>query len=237
MKKNLLTGLAVTAFAALALGLTACSETGVTPEDPMGLTATTETTFDMNAVPTEFTDATVDQPMMVRPDPNQGRPVRTPFGDLLRRLNLTEEQNAQVQALLASHNDCVKAALESLRAAEKAILDDARAQAEAIKADAKAGTITREAARAALRELNKATREALKALPGREEARAAVKACDDAFLAGLREILDETQTAMLERWLAGRKGPGNPPPPPGGGRGPGRGGDDSTGTGSGRGRG
>lgn len=235
MKMNLLKGTALAAFAALALGLTACSETGVTPEDPMGLTATTETTFDMNATPTEFADVTVEQPMMVRPDPNKGRPVRTPFGDLLRRLNLTDEQKAQVETLLASHNDCVKAALEALRAAEKAILDDARAQGEAIKAEAQAGTITREEARAKLRELNKATREALKALPGREEARAAVKACDEAFIAGLREILDETQTALLERWLASRKGPGNPPPP-GGGRGPGRGGDDSTGTG-GRGRG
>ena len=231
-KRNLMTTLFVATMAALTFGLTACTENGAGPVDPAGITVDMSTSFDLNAFPTEFTDASLEQPMMERPDPNKGRPVRTPFADILRRLNLTADQQTAVQGLLASHNDCVKSALEALRAAEKAILDAAKARAEAIKQQAKDGSITREEARTQLRALNQRTREALKSLPGREEARTAIKACDDAFIAALRGILDENQTAMLDRWLASRgqkpgdggRGPGNDD------KGPGRGGD-STGNG------
>ena len=231
-KRNLMTTLFVATMAALTFGLTACTENGAGPVDPAGITVDMSTSFDLNAFPIEFTDASLDQPMMERPDPNKGRPVRTPFADILRRLNLSEDQQSAVQGLLASHNDCVKSALEALRAAEKAILEAAKAEAEAIKQQAKDSVITREEARTQLRALNQRTREALKSLPGREEARAAIKACDDAFIAALRGILDENQTAMLDRWLASRgqkpgdggRGPGNDD------KGPGRGGD-STGNG------
>jgi hypothetical protein len=174
--------------------------------------------------------------MVERPDPNKGRPVRTPFADLLRRLNLTSEQQTAVQALLASHNDCVKAALEALRAAEKAIIDAAKAEAEAIKQQAKDSVITREEARTQLRALNQRTREALKALPGREEARAAVKACDDAFIAALRGLLDEKQTGMLNSWLERRgKKPSDGDKGPRGGDSTGNGGRGPNGGGTGRG--
>lgn len=233
-KQNVWTALAVTAFAALSFGLTACSENGVTPEDPMGMTATS-TSFDLNASPSEINDATMEVMMSERPDPNKGKPVRNPFMDMLRHLNLTEEQQAAIKELQAAHHDCVSAALAELRAAEKEIITAARAEAEAIKAQVKEGTLTREEARTQLRAINQRVREALKALPGREEARAAMKICDETFIAGVKEILTEEQLVKFERWLASRKGGGNPPPPPGGGRG-GRGGHgDSTGTGSGRG--
>lgn len=227
-KRNLMTTLFVATMAAFTFGLTACTENGAGPVDPAGITVDMSTSFDLNAFPTEFTDASLDQPIVERPDPNKGRPVRTPFADLLRRLNLTSEQQTAVQALLASHNDCVKAALEALRAAEKAILDAAKAEAEAIKQQAKDSVITREEARTQLRALNQRTREALKSLPGREEARAAVKACDDAFIAALRGLLDEKQVSILDSWLTRRvKKSGDDDKGPRGG--------DSTGTGGPRG--
>ena len=227
-KRNLMTTLFVATMAAFTFGLTACTENGAGPMDPAGIAVDMSTSFDLNAFPTEFTDASLDQPMVERPDPNKGRPVRTPFVDLLRRLNLTSEQQTAVQALLASHNDCVKAALEALRAAEKAILDAAKAEAEAIKQQAKDSVITREEARTQLRALNQRTREALKSLPGREEARAAVKACDDAFIAALRGLLDEKQVSILDSWLTRRvKKSGDDDKGPRGG--------DSTGTGGPRG--
>lgn len=225
--RNLMTTLFVATMAAFTFGLTACTENGAGPMDPAGITVDMSTSFDLNAFPTEFTDASLDQPMVERPDPNNGRPVRTPFVELLRRLNLTADQQTAVQALLASHNDCVKAALEALRAAEKAILDAAKTRAEAIKQQAKDGVITREEARTQLRALNQRTREALKALPGREEARVAVKACDDAFIAALRGMLDEKQVSILDAWLTRRgQKPGDDKGPRGG---------DSTGTGGPRG--
>jgi hypothetical protein len=235
-KRNLMTTLFVATMAAISFGLTACSDNGVTPVDPAGIRVDMSTSFDLNAFPTEFTDASLDQPMVERPDPNKGRPVRTPFADLLRRLNLTSEQQTAVQALLASHNDCVKAALEALRAAEKAIIDAAKAEAEAIKQQAKDSVITREEARTQLRALNQRTREALKALPGREEARAAVKACDDAFIAALRGLLDEKQTGMLNSWLERRgKKPSDGDKGPRGGDSTGNGGRGPNGGGTGRG--
>lgn len=222
--RNLMTSLLVATMAAVSFGLTACSDNGVTPVDPAGIRVDMSTSFDLNAFPTEFADASLDQPMMERPDPNKGRPVRTPFGDLLRRLNLSPEQTTAVNALLASHNDCVKAALEALRAAEKAIIDAAKAEEKAIKQQVKDSVITRDEARTQLRALNQRTREALKTLPGRDAARAAVKACDDAFIAALRGVLDEKQVGILDSWIKMRGSKSGD-----GGRGP-RGGD-STGTG------
>ena len=230
--RNLMTSLFVATMAAVTFGLTACSDNGVTPVDTAGIRVDMSTSFDLNAFPMEFSDASLDQPMMERPDPNKGRPVRTPFADLLRRLDLTPEQTTAVDALLASHNDCVKAALESLRAAEKAILEAAKAEEKAIKQQAKDGAITREEARTQLRALNQRTREALKSLPGREEARAAIKACDDAFIAALRGVLNERQITMLDAWLAGRVGGGKGPR---GGDSTGNGGRGPNGGGTGRG--
>jgi hypothetical protein len=151
----------------------------------------------------------------------------------LGRLNLSAEQRGTVGRLLNAHNDCVKSALEALRAAEKAILEAAKAREREIKQQVRDGAITREEARTQLRALNQRTREALKSLPGREEARAAVKACDDAFIAALRGLLDEKQAGILDSWLTRRgqksgdrdKKPGDDDKGPRGG--------DSTGTGNG----
>ncbi len=237
-KRNLMTTLFVAMMAAISFGLTACSDNGVTPVDAAGISVDMSTSFDLNAFPMEFSDASLDQPMMERPDPksDKGGRVRTPFGDLLARLNLTPEQKTAVEALLVSHNDCVKTALEALRAAEKAILEAAKAEEKAIKQQAKDGAITREEARTQLRALNQRTREALKSLPGREEARAAVKACDDAFIAALRGLLDEKQTGMLNSWLERRgKKPSDDDKGPRGGDSTGNGGRGPNGGGTGRG--
>ncbi|MCX6141501.1 MAG: hypothetical protein NTX15_11895 [Candidatus Kapabacteria bacterium] len=233
-KQNVWAALAVATFTALALGLTACSDSGVTPEDPMGLTQRQTTSFDLNATPTEINDATMDMMMSERPDPNKGKPVRNPFAELLKHLNLTADQQAAVEGLLASHRECVSAALESLRAAEKEIISAARTAAEAVKQQVKDGTLTRDEARAQLRAISERTRQALKALPGREEARKAMKSCDDAFLRGLSEILTPEQTAILKRWVESRKGgKDNPQNPGGGGRDTTHKGGDTTGHGGG----
>jgi hypothetical protein len=254
MKNNMFKAFALAAFSAAALGLTACSDFGTCPADPAAITMELPTTFELNGAPIEFTDATLDMPMAVeaRPDKDK-RGVRSPFDRLLAALNLTEEQKAQVAALQEAHKACATAALEALRAAERAIMEKAKADREAIKAEVAAGTKTKEEARAAIRGINAATREALKNLPERAAAREAMKACDDRFLAGLRSLLTEDQAAILEKFLADRAARGDRKPDGGKGprdgdkgddkgddKGP-RGGGDSTGTGGrptgGRGRG
>lgn len=241
MKMNVMTALTVTAFAAIALGLSACSEAGVSPTDVSEMRASVATTFDLNGAPADFYDATEMQPVEGRPDAGKDKPVRNPFVEILGRLNLSAEQRSAVASLLERHNDCVKSALEALRAAEREIIAAARAASSEVIEQVKAGTLTRQEGREQLRAINARTREALRSLPLRDRVRAAVKECDAAFLNGLRRILNADQLAILERWIASKRGAGDPPPPPGGRDGDGSGDKpggrgDSTGTG-GRGRG
>ncbi len=209
MKSNMFKAFALAAFSAAALGLTACSDFGTCPAEPAAITMELPTTFELNGTPVEFTDATLDMPMAVEAAPEAKRGMRSPFERLLAALNLTEEQKGAVAELQAAHKACAKAALEALRAAERGILDAAKADVEAIKAEVAAGTKTKEEARAAIREINKATREALKNLPERAAAREAMKACDDAFLNGLKSILTADQAVILEKFLADRAARGD----------------------------
>jgi len=223
---------ALAAFSAAALGLTACSEFGAGPSDPMAITMELPTTFELNGAPAEFTDATLEKPMAVESRQDKDKRVRSPFDRLLAALKLNERQQGRVAELQEAHKACATAALEALRAAERAVLDAAKARVEAVKAEVAAGTKTKEEARAAIREINKATREALKNLPERAAAREAMKACDEAFLNGLRRILTPDQVVILERFLAERAARGDRKTDDGG-KGPRDGDKDDTGTGSG----
>ncbi len=236
MKTTLVRGLFLGSLAVSVFGLVGCSDGAVTPQDPAGITAQYVTTFDLNAPVADFNDATLEQPVQERPNPNAGGQVRNPFGPLFTRLNLTEEQRAATNDLLAKHAECVKAVLTRLRAAEREILDAARKESEDIIAKARAGEISREEARTALRELNKSTREALRNLQARAAASTSMKACDEAFVTSLAEILTEDQVYKLRVWWAVRNGqtPPPPPPPPSGDRGGSGGG---TGDNGGRGKG
>jgi ribosome recycling factor len=196
-KQNVFQTLAMVAFTVMALN----------PADPMAMINNVQTTFDLNGQPLDFSDATLETPMAVKERPESGKDQKgpkSPFERLLAALNLTPDQKALVERLQAAHKDCATAALEALKAAERSILRRANARSEEIKASAKAGTITREEARTQLRDLNKATREAIKSLPEREAARTALKDCDDAFLARLGRILDEKQKAILDNFIKAR---------------------------------
>lgn len=229
--QNVFKTLAMVAFSAISLGLVACSELGSNPAEPMAMFNNVQSTFDLNGQPVEFSDATLEIPMEVRERPDTAKKgPRSPFDRLLGSLNLTPDQKAQVERMLAAHKDCATAALEALKTAERAILDRAKAAREEIKASVEAGTITREEARQKMRDLNKATREAIKNLPEREAARTALKACDDAFLARLGSILDEKQKSILDTFLKNRDARNGGGPRGGGDTGGGpRGGGDSTG--------
>ncbi len=222
-KQNVFKTLAMAAFAAMSIGLVACSEMGSNPADPMAMINNVQTTFDLNGQPLDFSDATLEVPMAVKERPGSDKKApMSPFDRLLAALNLTPEQKAMVERMQTAHKDCATAALEGLKTAERAILDRAKAKAEEIKAAAKAGTLSKEEARTQLRDLNKATREAIKNLPEREAARTALKACDDNFIARLGSILDEKQKAILDQFVKARDARNN---------GGSRGGDDDKGGG------
>jgi Spy/CpxP family protein refolding chaperone len=203
------------------LGLTSCSsDTTVAPDNTSAITAS-YSTFDLMGEPVDFYDGTMATPMMERPDPNTDkgsdkRVMRTPFSDLLKHLKLDDRQGAAVKEMLTAHAKCVHAAIEILRSTGKDIIAAAKAERQAIIEKAKAGEITREEAAAAIHDLNKRTREALRNSVDRERVREMMKACDDEFLRSLASILTDEQLTVLRQWMAkrdargsGDKGPGD----------------------------
>lgn len=200
------------AGAMVALSVTACDPGAVDPAEgsmPVYAQTTEATSFELLAQPADFQDATLEQEMRERPDPRggddkRGPKVRHPFGRLLNALNLTEEQRTQVAELLKNHKACADEALAVLREATKTIMDQAKADRDAIIEQVKAGQMEKDEARAAIREINKAAREAIKNLPERESVKEMLKSCDDEFLNALRSILTEEQIAILDRFLASR---------------------------------
>lgn len=219
-----LAGIVATAIFSLLIA-TGCESVPVDPAAPMFMDVTETSTFEVLENSYVVTDATLDADMqMMRGDkPGRGDDRRRddrgsdrgsdrgprsdsahphPFGRLLAALNLSDDQAVAVRSLMQAHRTCVQAALEVHRAAMDELLADAKAQRDAIKAQLEAGEITREEARAAMRELNASVREAIKASGLREQAREMMKACDDEFYAALNEILTDEQKVLLERWMA-----------------------------------
>ena len=233
MKKSSV-GLMAVALVGL-VAMTGCDSMPVEPAAPMFAEVTETSSFEVLESSYILTDATLDEDAQMlrdgrkrgpgndREDRGPGRDDRKsdsahphPFGRLMAALNLSADQAVAVRSLMEAHRTCVRAAMEVHRAAMDELLADAKAQRASIKAQLEAGEITREEARAALRELNASVREAIKTSGLREQAREMMKACDDEFYAGLNEILTDEQKVILERWLA--RGTGRGPD-----RGPGRG--------------
>jgi polyhydroxyalkanoate synthesis regulator phasin len=229
--RNKMTGLLSAALIAVsAMGIVGCAEVTSPADDmPMALAAATIPAPEMETG--IFYEGSLDQPMAVeRPGSDMNR---HPFGSLLRALKLTPEQQETVKGLLAAHEDCMKEALMGLRKSEREILAPFNARRDAIREKVKNGEMTREEARAALADLNKAAREALRGnTEARKAAGDAIKKCREDFMTSLRGILTEEQIPVLRRWLAGN----GPRDPRGGSKdttnvGPGgpRGGDSNTG--------
>jgi len=189
----------------LVVGLSSCNtdSSTVAPTD----NSSDLTLIDNTATPSEVIDATLDQPMQMRPpfDDRGGRDMgeRKMFNPLFRviqAMKLTPEQMEQFRALLKQRNDCITEALKILRESEKAILERYRAQYQELYQKAKAGEITREEFRAQIRELNQRVRTALQENPVRERVMAMIKNCDEEFNTAVESILDETQLAIWQKF-------------------------------------
>lgn len=229
--RSTMTGLFGAAVIAISsLGLVGCSEATSPAADMPG--SLMNVTIPSPAMDEGiFYEGSLDEPMAVeRPGTDMNR---VPFGDLLRALKLTPRQQGAVKGLLAAHEDCMKAAMSALRESERAILAPFNEQRNAVREKVKNGEMTREEARTALADINKAAREALRAnADARKAAGEAAKKCREDFMNALRGILSPEQLPVLERWLAAQSGP------KGGGRdttnvGPGKGGPRGGDTGTG----
>jgi hypothetical protein len=109
---------------------------------------------------------------------------------------------ASIKELAASRMECSKTAVEELRASEKEIIAARNESIAAIRAQVADGTLTREEASEQFRTVMTETREALRNNPLRETAKTALEECKEAFLDGIRGLLNAEQLATFEAFLA-----------------------------------
>ena len=208
-----LLGLMAMAMVAM-LAITACDPQTTGPaEDPVSLYTEVEalTSFELLGAPDTFDDATMDSELRQRPNPRHkdsergGRSVgHHPYGKLLRALDLNERQQAAAKELLMAHRDCVKEAIMLYREHMKELFQRAREARRGIIEQYRNGEITREEAIEMIRAQNLRLRDYLQNSDVRQRVREMLEDCDNQFLRGLSQILDEEQMMILERWLMAR---------------------------------
>jgi hypothetical protein len=161
---------------------------------------------DAEALPGEVSDATPMGHCRSRGPESDRRRIGDFGARFLRRIpNLTDSQKTIIKQLHAQHEECFRAAVANLRASDSTIVAGFAPQFDSIKAELALGTIDSAAARTALRELSAAVRTAVRNNPDRVVAADALKACRDAFLAAVREILTDEQKAAFDAWAASHR--------------------------------
>jgi len=96
------------------------------------------------------------------------------LGLFFRRLNLSDQQKADLKAFMVKFHDDMKPLVQQFRDANADIIKAANVDRKAILEQVKAGTMTRDAAKAALKDLNDRTREQIKNNPASQTVKASM---------------------------------------------------------------
>lgn len=115
-------------------------------------------------------------------------------------LKLTAEQDSNLRVLLAALHQQVDSIMKATREAQLPLRQEAQAKAKLVLDSLKAGTITRDQAKADLDAIRQELETALQ--PGRDAAKAAIKALQSATLTAIRGILTAEQVAAYDIWLS-----------------------------------
>jgi Spy/CpxP family protein refolding chaperone len=129
---------------------------------------------------------------------DSAKPKRPNLRAVIDCLKLTPEQMTQLQALHQAKHDCEKAAKEQLKATVEPIRLEEKALHESLKAQVKAKTITRAEAHAQMKAFKDANAQAMR--DAAQVMRAAVKICNDTFLAGIEALLTPDQLILWNKW-------------------------------------
>lgn len=160
-------------------------------------------------------DATLDSKMTMNPVFKNGRFARHAgyrggeaghLGRILRRLGITDDQGAAIKELVKTHRERVKAALEGLRTANQSLIDEVNAKRQEILTAMHNGEITREQAKAQLRELSQSKRESIASNPASAQYIEAICAAKLELFQNIRALLDAAQQAGWDAWVAGLHG-------------------------------
>ena len=131
---------------------------------------------------------------------DSAKPKRPNLRAVIDCLKLTPEQMTQLQALHQAKHDCEKSAKEQMKATVEPIRLQEKALHESLKAQVKAKTITRAEAHAQMKAFKDANAQAMR--DAAQVMRAAVKVCNDTFLAGIEALLTPEQLILWNQWKA-----------------------------------
>jgi hypothetical protein len=115
-------------------------------------------------------------------------------------LKLTPEQLTQLETLHQAKHDCEKAAKEQFKATVEPIRLQEKALHDSLKAQVKAGTISRADAQTQMKSFKDANAQSMQAAV--DVMKAAVKACNDTFLASIEALLTPEQLLLWNQWKA-----------------------------------
>ncbi len=128
------------------------------------------------------------------------------LGSILRSLALTDDQQTQVRDLMDANRDCMQEPLQAFRDANQTLLDSVNVLRRAIKDSVHSGLLTRDEAKDKLDTLRDSTHEAILANPASAAPMAAMCDCKQTLLNAIAALLDETQLAVWNDWVAGLTG-------------------------------
>ena len=129
---------------------------------------------------------------------DSAKPKRPNHRAVIDCLKLTPEQMTQLQALHQAKHECEKSAKEQLKGTVEPIRQQEKALHESLKSQVKAGTITRAEAHAQMKAFKDANAQAMR--DAADVMRAAVKVCNDTFLAGIEALLTPEQLSLWNQW-------------------------------------
>ncbi|OGU61229.1 MAG: hypothetical protein A2X64_06615 [Ignavibacteria bacterium GWF2_33_9] len=126
------------------------------------------------------------------------------FRFIFGKLNLTDEQKEAIKAIMIANRDCERAARIAYHETIQNILQEANQLRREIFAKVRSGEYTRKEAMQEIIALNRATRQKIQESGALEDLRIALRGCTETMIAAIKEILDEEQLEMFERWLESR---------------------------------
>ena len=118
------------------------------------------------------------------------------FRGALHKLNLTDDQKAQIKTALAAFTDCRKASVERYRMALKELMTRYESKRKELMTSMKDGSITKDEFMAKMKEMKSAMMTELRAL--KEKEGSVMKGCYKEFLETLKTILGD-QTPLFVR--------------------------------------
>ncbi len=204
MKHNLILKLLALSFF-VAFLVSSCDRI---PTEPESTTATNNhselfmiTEYDVFAG--DFQEATLEHELALNTRDDRPTPPARPISlwQILRLMNLTEEQKAEILEYMQDHRECVKAVMMKMKAEQRKLMDSVNNPRKEIMKKVKSGEITREQARERLQHLNENFFKAMHQL--RVATCEALKECRKALLDAISGMdLTDEQRSIWDRWLA-----------------------------------